>query len=122
MDLCSIISRHPKEIKSLNVEKILRHGVTKFTDHFIRLGFFEKARDVYEEALDAVSTVRDFSLVFDAYSKFVEQLVTATMEKEEGADDEDIGTYISTNSEKKQKEKCWILLPKEAGINSRGTS
>ena len=32
-------------------------------DHFIRLNQFEKARDVCEEGMMSVTTVRDFSLV-----------------------------------------------------------
>jgi pre-mRNA-splicing factor SYF1 len=93
MDLCDLVSKHPADIKSLNIEAIIRSGIRQFTDevgrlwislgdHFIRLGQFEKARDVYEEAMSTVSTVHDFSLIFDAYSKFLESLVTAHMERE----------------------------------------
>mmetsp|Transcript_50121 Transcript_50121/g.145340 ORF Transcript_50121/g.145340 Transcript_50121/m.145340 type:complete len:976 (-) Transcript_50121:41-2968(-) len=96
MDLCDLISKHPADIKSLNIEAIIRSGIRQFTDevgrlwislgdHFIRLGQFEKARDVYEEAMATVSTVHDFSLVFDAYSKFLESLVTAHLERGEAA-------------------------------------
>lgn len=94
MDLCDLVSKHPADIKSVNIEAIIRSGIRQFTDevgrlwislgdHFIRLGQFEKARDVYEEAMATVSTVHDFSLVFDAYSKFTESLITAHMEREE---------------------------------------
>mmetsp|Transcript_67839 Transcript_67839/g.220868 ORF Transcript_67839/g.220868 Transcript_67839/m.220868 type:complete len:982 (+) Transcript_67839:210-3155(+) len=94
MDLCDLVSKHPADIKSLNIESIIRSGIRQFTDevgrlwislgdHFIRLGQFEKARDVYEEAMATVSTVHDFSLVFDAYAKFTESLITAHMEREE---------------------------------------
>merc|ERR1719428_1834144 len=93
MDLCDLVSKHPADIKSLNIESIIRSGIRQFTDevgrlwislgdHFIRLGQFEKARDVYEEAMSTVTMVHDFSLIFDAYSKFVESLITAHMEKE----------------------------------------
>merc|ERR1719498_1981495 len=79
--------------RELNIEAIIRSGIRQFTDevgrlwislgdHFIRLGQFEKARDVYEEAMATVSTVHDFSLIFDAYAKFLESLVTAHMERE----------------------------------------
>mmetsp|Transcript_12309 Transcript_12309/g.23159 ORF Transcript_12309/g.23159 Transcript_12309/m.23159 type:complete len:957 (+) Transcript_12309:155-3025(+) len=96
MDLCDLISKHPADIKSLKIESIIRSGIRQFTDevgrlwislgdHFIRLGQFEKARDVYEEAMATVSTVHDFSLIFDAYSKFLESLVTAHMERESAA-------------------------------------
>merc|ERR1719498_2382161 len=88
--------------RELNIEAIIRSGIRQFTDevgrlwislgdHFIRLGQFEKARDVYEEAMASVSTVHDFSLIFDAYSKFLESLITAHMEKDqEGGHDIDI--------------------------------
>lgn len=96
MDLCDLVSKHPAEIKSLKIESIIRSGIRQFTDevgrlwislgdHFIRLGQFEKARDVYEEAMATVSTVHDFSLIFDAYAKFLESLVTAHMERESTA-------------------------------------
>eukprot|EP00405_Crypthecodinium_cohnii_P040860 CAMPEP_0206553906 /NCGR_PEP_ID=MMETSP0325_2-20121206/16885_1 /ASSEMBLY_ACC=CAM_ASM_000347 /TAXON_ID=2866 /ORGANISM="Crypthecodinium cohnii, Strain Seligo" /LENGTH=969 /DNA_ID=CAMNT_0054053921 /DNA_START=161 /DNA_END=3066 /DNA_ORIENTATION=+ len=95
MDLCDLVSRHPAEVKSLNIEAIIRSGIRQFTDevgrlwmslgdHFIRLAQYEKARDVYEEAMSTVSTVHDFSLVFDAYAKFTESMVTAHMERESG--------------------------------------
>lgn len=94
MDLCDLVSKHPADIKSLNIESIIRSGIRQFTDevgrlwislgdHFIRLGQFEKARDVYEEAMSTVSTVHDFSLIFDAYAKFIESLITAHMERED---------------------------------------
>ncbi|ETV71297.1 hypothetical protein H257_13429 [Aphanomyces astaci] len=92
MELCSLISSHPDDISSaLNVDAILRSGVHLFSDevgrfwcalatYYMRLGMFESARDVYEEGLAAVLTVRDFSLIFDAYVKFLEALVTAEMQ------------------------------------------
>eukprot|EP00930_Biecheleria_cincta_P082485 TRINITY_DN7220_c0_g2_i1.p1 TRINITY_DN7220_c0_g2~~TRINITY_DN7220_c0_g2_i1.p1 ORF type:complete len:957 (-),score=230.22 TRINITY_DN7220_c0_g2_i1:93-2963(-) len=94
MDLCDLVSKHPADIKSLNIESIIRSGIRQFTDevgrlwislgdHFIRLGQFEKARDVYEEAMSTVSTVHDFSLIFDAYAKFIESLIAAHMERED---------------------------------------
>merc|ERR1719440_2365031 len=100
MDLCDLVSKHPAEIKSLKIESIIRSGIRQFTDevgrlwislgdHFIRLGQFEKARDVYEEAMATVSTVHDFSLIFDAYSKFIESLISAHMERGGGGSDGD---------------------------------
>ena len=38
-------------------------------DYYIRRGNFDKARDVYEEAILTVLTVRDFGDVFDAYAQ-----------------------------------------------------
>merc|ERR1719428_1959498 len=101
MDLCDLVSKHPAEIKSLNIESIIRSGIRQFSDevgrlwislgdHFIRLGQFEKARDVYEEAMSTVTTVHDFSLVFDACTKFLESLVTAHMEREDSSAEVDL--------------------------------
>jgi pre-mRNA-splicing factor SYF1 len=92
MDLCDLISKQPEKITSVVPEPIIRSGLRKFTDevgllwnaladHFIRLNQFEKARDICEEAFLAVTTVRDFSLVFDAYAKFTESFVSALMEQ-----------------------------------------
>ena len=39
-----------------------------------------QARDIYEEAIQTVVTVRDFSQVFDTYSQFEERIVKAKME------------------------------------------
>ncbi|KAJ3008700.1 UNVERIFIED_CONTAM: Pre-mRNA-splicing factor SYF1 [Siphonaria sp. JEL0065] len=76
----------------LNVEKMIRAGIAKFTDQVGRLwnalarynvarGKFERARDVYEEAIVKVSTVRDFTMVFDAYAEFEESVISARMEE-----------------------------------------
>ncbi len=65
---------------------------TSLADYYIRRGMFEKARDVYEEGLTSVITVRDFSLIFDALSQFEESLLAAKMEQlgdEEEAMEED---------------------------------
>ena len=34
-----------------------------------------KARDIYEEAIETVKTKRDFTQVFDAYTKFEEGIL-----------------------------------------------
>ena len=70
---------------------MIRGGIRKFTDEvgrlwtcladfYIRRGLFEKARDVFEEGLATVITVRDFSLTFDAYTQFEESVLSAKME------------------------------------------
>eukprot|EP00917_Polyrhabdina_sp_WS-2016_P022391 GHVP01048606.1.p1 GENE.GHVP01048606.1~~GHVP01048606.1.p1 ORF type:complete len:603 (-),score=107.11 GHVP01048606.1:55-1863(-) len=90
MQLCELISSHPKEIVTVDVESILRSGIKKFSDevgnlwtcladHYVRLGYLSKARDIYEEALESVSTMRDFTLIFEAFSNFEEAHVTAKL-------------------------------------------
>ncbi|OQR90145.1 pre-mRNA-splicing factor SYF1, partial [Thraustotheca clavata] len=94
MLLCTMLSQNPERVSStLNIDRILRSGLSLFTDevgrlwcalatYYIRLGMFESARDIYEEALLAVLTVRDFSVIFDAYVKFIEAMIAAEMTDE----------------------------------------
>ena len=92
LELCDIITKHPAEVheysagasgRALDVDAVLRGGIRTFSgetgrlwtalaDYYIRRGLFEKARDVYEEGMESVATVRDFSLIFDAYAQFEE--------------------------------------------------
>ena len=53
---------------------------TSLADYFIRQGMFERARDIYEEGLTTVITVRDFSLIFDALTTFETSLLEARMQ------------------------------------------
>jgi pentatricopeptide repeat protein len=48
---------------------------TSLADYYIRQGMYESARDVYEEGLTTVTTVRDFSLIFDTLTQFEETLL-----------------------------------------------
>ena len=79
---------------NINVSTVLRTAIKKFTDevgklwasladYYIRRGLFEKARDIYEEGLESVMTVRDFSLIFDAYAAFEEHVLSSKMENDE---------------------------------------
>lgn len=92
-ELCELCSKNPKEIKSLNVDAIIRGGIRRYAcqrlpflpmsktflfrytdqvgqlwnslaDYYIRAGLFERARDIYEEAIQTVTTVRDFTQVY----------------------------------------------------------
>ena len=53
-----------------------------------------QARDIYEESIQTVTTVRDFGQVFDAYAQFEESMINAKMETtaEMGATDD--GTRV----------------------------
>lgn len=52
--------------------------------------WYVQARDVYEEAIQTVVTVRDFSQVFDSYADFEEKTINARMEttSEMGGDED----------------------------------
>lgn len=104
MHLCDICATHPEEGSStlMNVDAIIRSGISKFSDevgrlwcrladYYIRLGQFERARDIYEEAINSVTTVRDFTIVFDAYIKVEESVTTAKLQMIESEDGNDEG-------------------------------
>ncbi|KAL3275770.1 hypothetical protein HHI36_020515 [Cryptolaemus montrouzieri] len=91
-ELCELISKNPNEIKSLNVDAIIRGGLRRYTDqlghlwnsladYYVRSGLFERARDIYEEAIQTVTTVRDFTQIFDAYAQFEELSLSKRMEE-----------------------------------------
>jgi len=91
-ELCDMISKNPTKIQSLNVDAIIRSGLRRYTDqvghlwnsladYYIRSGLFERARDVYEESIQTVTTVRDFTQVFDAYAQFEELSLSKKMEE-----------------------------------------
>lgn len=75
----------------IDVERIIRSGIERFADqrgklwtglatYWIRRGSFERARDVFEEGVTTVMTVRDFTMVFDSYAEFEESIIGALME------------------------------------------
>merc|ERR1719289_59740 len=75
----------------MRVDAIIRQGIKRFTDqigllwnsladYYTRNANFEKAKDIYEEAIQTVTTVRDFTQVFDAYAQFEELALTKKME------------------------------------------
>lgn len=66
-----------------------------------------QARDVYEEAILTVVTVRDFTQVFDSYAQFEESMIAAKMETtaEMGQDEEGVCRVIDIGSN-----PCFLLL------------
>ncbi|KAL3945527.1 MAG: hypothetical protein SGBAC_000351 [Bacillariaceae sp.] len=128
MDLAKICTRYPVSQVGLDFEAMTRavlktpkhynlqelEGVVwnQLADSWIRQGEFQLARSVYEEAIECVSKVRDFTILLDAYLQFEEGLLEATVEaqgelEEEGegngnvdADDWDLLLPRSTESSK----------------------
>ena len=104
MQLCEIISSHSQQITKLNVEKVIRAGIEKYerdvgklwvslANYYIGLAHIDKARDVFEEGMNKVATVRDFSLIWEAYSEFEEKVLHSLIggeeeEEEEGEEEE----------------------------------
>jgi len=95
-EMADMIVAHAKEVKlgdsvGIDVEKIFRSGIERFADqrgklwsglatYWITKGNFESARDIFEEGITTVMTVRDFTLVFDSYAEFEESIIGALME------------------------------------------
>ncbi|XP_062622386.1 pre-mRNA-splicing factor SYF1-like [Saccostrea cucullata] len=101
-ELCDLVAKNPDKVTSLKIEPIIRQGLKRYTDqigvlwnsmadYYIRGGHFERARDIYEEAILTVITVRDFTQVFDAYAQFEKNMISSKMEsmEETGATEED---------------------------------
>ncbi|KAI1103897.1 TPR-like protein [Jackrogersella minutella] len=109
-EMVDLLVEHANEVETghetgIDVERIIRSGIEKFADqrgklwcglatYWARRGSFERARDIFEEGITTVMTVRDFTLIFDSYAEFEESIIGALMElasqrTEEGKVDED---------------------------------
>ncbi|XP_019858778.1 PREDICTED: pre-mRNA-splicing factor SYF1-like [Amphimedon queenslandica] len=98
--LCELIAKNPDIVTSLNVEAIIRGGIKRFTDmvdqlwcsladYHIKAGRFERGRDIYNEGIHSVITVRDFTQIFDAYSQYEETMIQSKMESTTELTEED---------------------------------
>ena len=95
-EMVEVLVTHAKEVDtgdaaSIDVEAIVRSGIERFADqrgklwsglatYWITRGNFERARDIFEEGITTVMTVRDFTLVFDSYAEFEESIIGTLME------------------------------------------
>ncbi|MCJ1229627.1 pre-mRNA-splicing factor syf1 [Toensbergia leucococca] len=95
-DMVDLLVTHARVIETgdtvaIDVEKIVRSGIEKFVDqrgklwaglatYWITKGSFERARDVFEEGIMSVMTVRDFTLVFDSFAEFEESIIGTLMD------------------------------------------
>lgn len=77
--------------EGINVDSIIRSGIERFADqrgrlwvglatYWITCGNFEKARDIFEEGITTVMTVRDFTMIFDSYVEFEESIIGNLMD------------------------------------------
>jgi pre-mRNA-splicing factor SYF1 len=75
----------------IDADAIIRSGIDRFADqrgrlwaglatYWITRGNFEKARDIFEEGITTVMTVRDFTMIFDAYVEFEESIISTLMD------------------------------------------
>lgn len=132
MRLCDICASHPDSVSgSLNVEAIIRSGIARFSDevgrlwcrladYYVRQGHFEKARDIYEEAINTVTTVKDFTIVFDAYAKIEESVLTAKirMKEEPDSDDDDAGDQDPNDIEMRLARLEYLMEKRPVLLNS----
>jgi pre-mRNA-splicing factor SYF1 len=122
MKLCDICSAHPEDVKDhIKVESVIRSGIAKYSDEvgrlwtkladfYTRQGLFEKARDIYEEAINSVATVKDFTIVFDSYIKVEEGILTAKMRLLENPESEDESDDDEDGTEKKSEDDIEMRL------------
>lgn len=105
IDLIVDRSRAMGDVPGLDVEAVIRSGMTRFPDqkgklwvglatYWINRRDFERARDIFEEGITTVMTVRDFTMIFDSYVEFEESVISKLMEgaasrAEEGTTDAD---------------------------------
>jgi pre-mRNA-splicing factor SYF1 len=104
-EMVDILVEHAREIDTsletgIDPERIIRSGLARFADqrgklwcglaaYWVSRGNFEKARNVFEEGITTVMTVRDFALVFDSYVQFEESIIEDLMAEQESRADRD---------------------------------
>ncbi|KAM5572086.1 hypothetical protein ABKV19_012250 [Rosa sericea] len=114
LELCDLLTKNATAVSGLNVDAIIRGGIKKFTDevgrlwtslpdYYIKRGLFEKARDVFEEGMQTLVTVRDFSVIFDAYAQFEESMLAIKMEAL-GSDEGENGRMEDEGSEEEEED------------------
>lgn len=97
MYLLKVIRENADTLPENKCEQVFRHFLNKYSDevgnmwvsfanYFIRRGMFEKARSIFEEALNEVKVSRDFGVVYNAYLRFEESVLAIVFE--EGVGDE----------------------------------
>ena len=87
----------------------------KLANYHIRSGEFDLARSIYEEAMDSVSRVRDFSILYDAYIQLEEGILESMMAGQEDEDgDEDMSDADDDdkkkNSNDDDEDADWDIL------------
>ncbi len=129
-DLLSIITRNPGAIRSLDVDAVIRSGIRRFphqvghlwcalAEYYVTDGQFVQARNVYEEALNTVNTVRDFTVIFDAYSQYEESMLNARMETAEEEEEAGGSDRGSTTALSASDEIDWRMMRLESLMDRR---
>ena len=90
--LLSLLLAHPTATPSTDTPRLIRSALGRYANDagrlyvslagwYVKRGELSRARDVYEEAVTSVGTVRDFTQVFDAYGKLLETITVMRMQQ-----------------------------------------
>ncbi|SPO02631.1 related to SYF1 - synthetic lethal with CDC40 [Cephalotrichum gorgonifer] len=95
-EMVDLLVEHAPDIETgietgIDPDRIIRSGLSRFPDqrgklwcglaaYWVRRGNLDLARDVFEEGITTVMTVRDFALVFDSYIQLEESVIDGLME------------------------------------------
>lgn len=93
-DLCDMLCEFADQIESVNVEAILRDGINRYPDqegrlwtslarYHINLGMFGGARNIFEEAIQKVTTKKAFVEVWEAFTNFEEKYLERLLDSDD---------------------------------------
>lgn len=130
MQLVEVAVRSPKACTGVDVVALVRKAIASaraevgelwasLAEIYVRVGQFQLARAVYEEALAKVTVVRDFAIVFDAYSQFLESMVTAAVEDDEDDDEDDEEEEDDYGDDDEKMDDCSTGAKEAADDNSK---
>lgn len=96
-EMIEIIIDRARQVKTgeetgIDVERIIRSGIARFSDqrgilwvglarYWTNMGDSERARDIFEEGITSVMTVRDFTIIFDVYADAEEAVMSILMDE-----------------------------------------
>lgn len=100
-------------------EIILKDGIEKFPDqagrlwvglatYWIKKGELEKSKQIFENGMNSVVTIRDFTQIFDSYAETSEQIIQFLMDElneEEHEEEEEEGGKSREEKEKELDER-----------------
>ncbi|KAI8548863.1 hypothetical protein RHMOL_Rhmol07G0307200 [Rhododendron molle] len=129
LELCDLLTQHDV-VSGLNADAIIRGAIRKSTDdefgrlwtalayYYVRRGLLEKARDVLEEGMTTVATDRDFSVIFNACSRFEESMLLLKMEEVIGEDEqgEDEVDRLSVTKIQRKLKRFWLSDDKDVEL------
>lgn len=99
LELCDLLVKHANEVSGFDVDALIRVRIRKFRDeagrlwtslaeYYVRKNMQEKARDLFEEGMASVVTVRDFGVIFNSYAEFEDSMISHTNEDVDFIDEE----------------------------------